>query len=113
MLFRSKNQIVQQAMKEMAAESNEQTIEEDIPQEKALNAIEERRDSLQWLWSLFTIIGVSSILFVILILVFMFSGGDFGNTSQIIGVLIIGIPGIIMLWISFKKLKERKDKQGE
>lgn len=109
----SKNQIVQQAMKEMAAESNEQTIEEDIPQEKALNAIEERRDSLQWLWSLFTIIGVSSILFVILILVFMFSGGDFGNTSQIIGVLIIGIPGIIMLWISFKKLKERKDKQGE
>jgi VIT1/CCC1 family predicted Fe2+/Mn2+ transporter len=107
------NQMVQKAMEEMAAESNEQTIDEDIPQEKASNTIEERRDSLQWLWTLFTIIGVSSILFVILILVFMFSGGDFGNTSQIIGVLIVGIPGIILSWISFKKLRDRKGKKGE
>ncbi|MDP3305801.1 MAG: HEAT repeat domain-containing protein [Erysipelotrichaceae bacterium] len=108
----SQEQVVQQAMAEMALESNEETDDEDddVIKEKELNAIEDRRDSLQWLWTLFTIIGVSSILFVMLILIFMFSGGDFGNTGQMIGILIIGIPGIVLLWISFRKLRERKEK---
>ena len=92
----------------MKAESNEQIVDEEVVKEKELNAIEDRRDSLQWLWSLFTIIGVSSILFVMFILIFMFSGGNFGNTGQIIAILIVGIPGILLLWISYKKLRGRK-----
>ena len=106
----SQEQIVQKALNEMKAEYNEQTVDEDVVKEKELNAIVDRRDSLQWLWTLFTIIGVSSLLFVMFILLFMFSGGDFGNTGQIIGILIIGIPGIVLLWISFKKLRGRKGK---
>jgi Fe2+ transport system protein B len=104
----SQEQIVQKALNEMKAESNEQTVDEEVVKEKELNAIEDRRDSLQWLWSLFTIIGVSSILFVMFILIFMFSGGNFGNTGQIIAILIVGIPGILLLWISYKKLRGRK-----
>jgi membrane-associated HD superfamily phosphohydrolase len=104
------DRIVQQAINEIVAEADEQPVDEDIVKEEELSAIKDRRDSLQWLWSLFTIIGVSSILFVIMVLIFMFSGGNFGNTGQIMIILIVGIPGILLLWLSYKKLKKNKEK---
>ncbi|MDP2814931.1 MAG: HEAT repeat domain-containing protein [Erysipelotrichaceae bacterium] len=68
----SQEQVVQQAMAEMALESNEETIDENIAIEAESDALEEREDSQKKLWTWFTVIGASSVLFVILILIFVF-----------------------------------------
>lgn len=76
----------------------------DVPEEFV-----QHKDPLKWLWYLLGFWGVSSITLALLILVFMFLDGNFGNSGQIIGIFIIGIPGIAMLWISFRKLKVEKN----
>lgn len=68
----SQEQVVQQAMAEMALESNEETVDENIAIEAESEALEEREDSQKKLWTWFTVIGASSVLFVILILIFVF-----------------------------------------
>ena len=68
----SQAQVVQKALNEMKAESNEQTVDENIAIEAESEAIEERADSQKKLWTWFTVIGALSVLFVILILIFVF-----------------------------------------
>ncbi|PKM64430.1 MAG: hypothetical protein CVU96_02840 [Firmicutes bacterium HGW-Firmicutes-20] len=68
--------------------------------------VEENKISIRWLWIMIGTWGVGSLLLALLILVLMFSGGNFGNSAQIIGVLVLGIPGIVMLWVAVKKLRE-------
>ncbi|MDO9592363.1 MAG: HEAT repeat domain-containing protein [Erysipelotrichaceae bacterium] len=68
--------------------------------------VEENKISIRWLWIMIGTWGVGSLLLALLILVLMFSGGNFGNSAQIIGVLVLGVPGIVMLWVAVKKLRE-------
>lgn len=72
-----------------------------------------KKDSLRWLWILIGTWGVSCILLAMLILMLMFSSGNFGNSGQIIGILVLGIPGIAMLWFAVKKLRSKKSVDSE
>jgi hypothetical protein len=66
--------------------------------------------SIRWLWIMVGTWGVGSVLLALMILVWMFSGGNFGNSGQIIGILVLGGLGIVMLWVAVMKLKEGKRK---
>lgn len=68
----SQAQVVQKALNEMKAESNEETVDENIAIEAESEALEEREFSQKKLWTWFSVIGAISVLFVILILIFMF-----------------------------------------
>jgi hypothetical protein len=105
----SQNALAQGAKGKIVSDLHEHLVHQampvvvDVPEQ-----FKDKRDQLRWLWILMGIWGVGSILLALMILVLMFSDGNFGNSGQIIGILIIGIPGIVMLWISFKKLKVDK-----
>ncbi|PKM70262.1 MAG: hypothetical protein CVU94_00175 [Firmicutes bacterium HGW-Firmicutes-19] len=66
--------------------------------------------SIRWLWIMIGTWGVGSVLLALMILVWMFSGSNFGNTGQIIGILVLSGLGIVMLWVAVMKLKEGKRK---
>lgn len=67
-----------------------------------------KRDSQRWLWILLGTWGIGSLLLAFLILIFMFSDGNFGHTGQIIGILVSGFFGVVMLWVAVKKLRSTK-----
>lgn len=83
-----------------------QAVVVDVPEE-----FQDKKVPLRWLWIMIGTWGVGSLLLALLILVLMFSGGNFGNSAQIIGILVLGIPGIVMLWVAVKKLREGGQKQ--
>jgi hypothetical protein len=66
----------------------------------------DKRNSLLWLWIVLGTWGVAMLLLTMLILAAMFSDGNFGNSGQIIGVLVLGILGVALLWFAVKMLKE-------
>jgi hypothetical protein len=66
----------------------------------------DKRNSLRWLWIVLGTWGVAMLLLTMLILAAMFSDGNFGNSGQIIGVLVLGILGVALLWVAVKMLKE-------
>jgi hypothetical protein len=78
-----------------------QAVVVDVPDE-----VRDKRNPLRWLWIVLGTWGVALLLLTMLILVAMFSGGNFGNSGQIIGVLVLGIPGAALLWVAVKMLKE-------
>ena len=68
--------IVEKVIDEVSVESNDQSYEQSIKQddleEKKQEIIDDRKISQNKLWIFFTIFGVSSLIFSILILIFMY-----------------------------------------
>jgi hypothetical protein len=65
----------------------------------------QHKDPMKWLWYLFGFWGITSIALALLSIISIILVGNFSDSGQIIGILVIGIPGIVLLWISFSKLK--------
>ena len=65
----------------------------------------------RWFWILLKTWGVTSVLFAFLILIFAFSQGSFGDSDQVISVLIFASLGVIMLVIAAKKLRSNKESE--
>jgi hypothetical protein len=74
----------------------------EIPQE-----FEQRKDLKRWLWIVLGSWGIAFLLLAGLVLFTMFSGGNFGNSGQILMVIVFALSGCILLYISVKRLKIR------
>lgn len=105
------NDFSQSERREMFSQSSEHffnTSMSDVP--SFSNKTKDRIDPLRWLWMLFRTWGIFSLIFSVLIVVVLYYGSDFRDSGQIFGILVTGIPGVILLWLALMKLKKRKEK---
>jgi hypothetical protein len=106
----TKDELAQGAKGKIVSGVDEQLADQAMPVIVEIpDEFKSKKDSLRWLWILIGTWGVGCILLAMLILMLMFSSGDFGNSGQIIGILVLGIPGIAMLWFAVKKLKGKSE----
>ena len=73
----------------------------DIPKEF------EPKKEVRWLWIVLGSWGVACLLLAALMFSSVFSSGNFGNSGQLLSIFVLILLGLILLFLSVKKLKSR------